>query len=242
VAGLLPADEKVKIIEKLHEFGPLTSDYLVLARTKISRSMRTRARLTTMNLNSHRWLLVAAACSLAGCSTIVSRDAHYTSNPNVIRLRDRTAVVHAKAVKQQLSWAESEKFLHESMGVAAVLRGMESWGRGDQETTASIERFETRLKSLLARGKPIRSSDAVDLGADVQQLDNQFRGRWEPSAEPADRPAETSEITDSTTACETDKDKKGKDKKRDRDGHRDRGDKKRDRDHCEDDDKKSDRR
>jgi hypothetical protein len=196
-----------------------------------------------MNLNSHRWLLVAAACSLlAGCSTIISRDAYYTSNPNVIRLRDRAADVQAKAAKNQLSWAESEKFLHESMGVAEVLRGMEGWGRGDQGRTASIQRFETRLKSLLARGKPLRNADTIDLGADIQQLDNQFRGQWQPSTDNSDESSATSEsTTDSTTTCETDKDKKDKDKKRDRDGRRDRDDKKRDRDHCEDD-KKSDRR
>jgi hypothetical protein len=193
-----------------------------------------------MNLNSHRWILLAVTCSLAGCTLISPPDSHYVSNPKVSHLRDRAAGVQAKAAKHQLSLVESEKFLHESMGVAEILRGVD--GDGDKERLASIHRFEARLKSLLARRTPLRSSDVIDLGADIQQLDGLFRTRWVRSTDDPDEPAATSEsITDSTTTCteeerKKEKEKKDKEKKRDRD----RDDKKRDH-HRGDDDKKRDR-
>jgi hypothetical protein len=188
-----------------------------------------------MNLHFHRWLLLAATFSLAGCSFFIgSSDSDRTPNPRISHIRDRTAGIQAKAADHQLSWVDSEKFLHESMGVAAMLRGMEGRGTGEQRN-AALNRYEARLKSLLARRKPIRSADAVELGANLGELDQLYYQRWVGSTDASDDSSATSEsTTDSTTSCETDKDKKDKDK----DKKHGRDDKKRDRDHCDDDDKR----
>jgi hypothetical protein len=192
-----------------------------------------------MNLHFHRWLLLAATFSLAGCSFFIgSSDGHVTSNPRISHIRDRTAGIQAKAADHQLSWADSEKFLHESMGVAEMLRGMEGRGTGEQRN-AAVNRYEARLKTLLARRKPIRSADAVQLGANLGELDQLYYQRWVGPTDNSDDSSSTSEsTTDSTTTCETDKDKDKDKKDKDKDKKHDRDDKKRDRDHCDDDDKR----
>lgn len=190
-----------------------------------------------MNLNSHRWLVLAATCSLVGCAFVIRPDSSELSNPNISHIRDRTAGVQAEAAKHQLSWAETEKFLHESMGVSEVLRGMDRADGGDQERVAALDRYDARLKSLLARRKPLRSSDAVDLGANIHELAGLFNWRLATSTGgSSDSSSASDSSTDSTeTTCTEDERKKEKEKKCDRDGDR----KKRDRD-C-DDDKKRDR-
>lgn len=116
--------------------------------------------------------LLLLAALLTSCSFLAPYDE--VTDRSVYELASRTEMALAQADAGQLSLAESQKFLMESIGSVRALKiraGLRAQNTEEQQVLASLEE---RYQALAARGKPVRSSLATPLRAtllDLQQIE-----------------------------------------------------------------------
>lgn len=117
-------------------------------------------------------LILLALCSLLpACVLLAPYDE--TMDRTIVELIVRTETTLARADAGQLSQAESDRFLIESIGTVRALQaraGLYDKNNEEKETLAAVE---DRYRALLDRGKPIRTSVATGLRLsllDLQQI------------------------------------------------------------------------
>lgn len=115
--------------------------------------------------------LAAVFAALSGCTLLAPYDE--VTDHAVTDLAIRTEATLARADAGQLSAAESEKFLSDSIGTVRALKARAGLKAKNSEEAAALGDLEQRYLALAGRNRPLRSSVATGLRAtllSVQQI------------------------------------------------------------------------
>lgn len=127
--------------------------------------------MSTGLIRSFKSLLLALPLLYVGCTFLAPYDEVTDQSVNALAIRTETALAQADA--GQLSPAESQQFLLESIGAVRALKTRADLKAKNADEQGTLQELQEQYEALAVRGKPLRRSVATGLRAtllDLQQI------------------------------------------------------------------------